>query len=223
MIETPKRVALFHAYGELPSMQPEKPDKASRLQVLAASEMIKRGQVDTVVFLVGHISSKGSTKKEGLSVAEKMANQLQKNLRNVPEGTVIVKSDAFSTRDEIEDFKKLSEGQNWVLMSVGKEAHLQRIKRAVKRKFGKRSSEVAVISLEEILTQDPNRTSYKKIIDNIRNSPEELAFIKRERIINLIDSIPFFGGWFLDNLNKLPIGKIIEARAHQMLTTKKTN
>lgn len=230
-IETPRKVALFHAYAELPSNHPGKPDKGSRLQVLAASEMLRRGEVDTVVFLAGHISPDGSTQKVGLSIAEKMTDQLKRNLRHIPEGAVIVSSDALSTRAEAEGFRRLSEDQGWDLTSVGKKAHLERVKRAIRRKFGARSSEVRVASHEEILTQNPRQVIrkghssprlidilYKKILDDMRISPEELAFVKRERMINLIDSVPLLGGWFLDNLNRIPIGKILEAWTHRTLS-----
>lgn len=212
-MENAERVAYFHAYAEMPSKQDWKPDRSARLQTLAAGELLRRGAIDRAVFLAGHMSYEGDTTKEGLSLAEKMAAQLRRNLPKTPEGAIIAQPLAMSTRDEIREFKQLAEGQNWHLSIVGKRAHLKRMQRSVGRFFGKDSSRVQIMCHEDILAQK----RYRKIIQAMQTSPEEQAFARRERIINLLDSIPLLGGWIIDNLNLLSITKILEARTYKAL------
>lgn len=233
----PRRVALFPGYVELPSRQPYKPDRNSRLQVLAAAEMIRRGELDTAYFLAGNISSDGTTgKDEWGGIAIRMEHQLYRNLPNLRLGESLVTiSTSMSTREEARNFRVvlgINDRKNQDhLMVVGKDAHLKRIKRAIRRSFGKRAEEIYILGQEAVLTGHPRQvirdgytspryvdTLYQQIFEKIRTSPEEQGFIKRERMINFVDSVPVVGGLALDLLNKLKIGKLLEAKAHKALS-----
>ncbi|MCL5019842.1 MAG: YdcF family protein [Patescibacteria group bacterium] len=230
----PRRIVLFPGYAELPSRQAYKPDRNSRLQVLAAAEMIRRGELATAYFLAGNISSDGTTGKDELGgIAVRMRQQLYRNLPHLArESSLVTVPTSMSTRQELRNFREILKVSNPEsqdrLTVVGKNAHLERIKRAVRRTFGKRAQSISILSHEAILIQHPRQvirnghaspryidTLYQQIFEKIRNSPEEQGFIKRERIINLIDSVPLVGGLALDILNKLRIGKMLEARAHK--------
>lgn len=233
----PRKIALFPGYAELPSRQPYKPDRNSRLQVLAAAEMIRRGELDTAYFLAGNISSDGTTGKDELGgIAVRMTHQLYRNLPNLARNSSLITiPTSMSTRQEVRNFREILKVNDFEnqdhLIVVGKNAHLERISRAIRRTFEKRAQEISILSQEAILTQHPRQvvrnghaspryidTLYQQIFGKIRNSPEEQGFIKRERIINLIDSIPLVGGLALDVLNKLRIGKMLEARTHKVLS-----
>lgn len=235
--QEPRRVALFPGYAELPSRQPYKPDRSSRLQVLAAAEMIRRGELDRACFLAGNISPDGTTGTDELGgIAIRMTQQLYRNLPNLNRDFALTTvASSMSTRQEVKNFReivKMNDSQNQDrLMIVGKDAHLKRIRRAVRRTFGKRAPVVSILSHEDILTQRPRQvvrnghtspryidTLYQQIFEKIRNSPEERGFITRERMINFIDSVPLVGGLALDVANKLKIAKILEAKAHKALS-----
>lgn len=154
----PKRIVLFPGYAELPSRQPYKPDRNSRLQVLAAAEMIRRGELDMVYFLAGNISPDGTTGKDELGgIATRMTQQLYRNLPNLArESSLVTVPTSMSTRQELKNFREIlkvndSESQDHLTV-VGKNAHLERIKRAVRRTFGKRAQTVSLLSHEVILT-----------------------------------------------------------------------
>jgi len=213
-----KPTALFSGYIEIPSPTEVdyKPDEYSRLQVLAAGELLRSGQIERVVFLAGDVPSEPNPGPDVHGgIGARMAEQLRRNFPNLPESAIVFYPVAKSTREEIAEFKKLARTRGWGdLMVIGKESHLERVQRAVNRIFGRRSQEVSVVSQESVLSRFPR---YARIIDEISNSPEEEAFAKREHLINIIDGIPMIGGMLLDLMNTDAV-KRLESKVHGKLT-----
>lgn len=213
-----KPVVLFNGYIEIPSRVPYKPDIYSRLQVLAASELLRRGKIETAVFLAGDVPSESNPEPDVYGgIGQRMAAQLRRNLPNLPESAIVFIPVAKSTRAEVRKFRQLAKEKGWTnLMAVGKESHLERVQRAINRIFGGKSKTIPVVSQESILTQFPQ---YSKIIDAIRDSQEEKAFSKRETLINTIDKLPIIGGMVLDLMNTDGV-KILESKIHRVLSGK---
>jgi hypothetical protein len=213
--EQESTAALFHSYVELPSSIPYKPDRWSRLQVLAAAELLRKGNITTAVFLGDDVPSDAHREPDAYGgLGARMAAQLHRNLPHLPDSAVVFIPVARSTREEIAGFKKLAQEQEreWTnLMAVGKEAHSKRIQRAIRRIFGRRNKAISVVSQESILAQYPR---YANIIAAMKESPEETAFIKREHLINAIDMFPVIGGKLLDLMNTDRV-KILESRLHR--------
>lgn len=215
MVET-KPIALFSGYGEVPSRQTYKPDKFSRLQVLAAAELLRRGKISKAVFLAGNISSDGSFGTDKLGgIAVRMGDQLRRNLPNLPEDSVIVMPTAMSTVEEVVSFSKLAKENGWNnLMVIAKDSHLKRVQRAVRRTFGKTRT-IPTTTQEAVLTESPQDILYQQIIAKVKNSSEEKGFTRREMLINLIDSIPIIGELVLRSMNR---SKTLEVRVHKILS-----
>jgi len=211
-------VALFTSYIELPSRVPYKPDESSRLQVLAAAELLGRKRVQAVVFAGGDIPSESNPEPDVYGgLGSRMAAQLRRDMPNLPESAIVLRPVARSTRGEIAEFKKLAQEREWAnLMVVSKKSHLERVQRAVNRFFGRRSRAIPVKSNEDILSKYPR---YASIIDKLKKSRGEQAFAKRERLINAIDRIPLIGGALLDLINTDDV-KILATRVHRILSGK---
>jgi hypothetical protein len=210
--------ALVSGYIEVPSngRVSYKPDKYSRLQVLAAGELLRSGQIERVVFLAGDVPSESNPEPDRYGgIGARMAAQLRRNMPNLPESAIVCHPVAKSTRKEVAEFRKLARTRGWGdLMVIGKESHLERVQRAVNRIFGRRSQEVSVVSQESVLSQFHR---YDRIIDEISNSPAEEAFAKREHLINKFDGIPMIGGILLDFLNRATGVKILESKVYGRL------
>ncbi len=213
-----KPFALFNGYIEIPSRVPYKPDEYSRLQTLAASELLRRGKIETAVFLAGDVPSESNPGSDVYGgIGQRMAAQLRRNLPNLPESAIVLIPVAKSTRAEVRKFRQLAKEKGWTnLMVVGKESHLERVQRAINRIFRRRSKTIRAVSQESILTQFPR---YSKIIDAVRDSQEEKAFSKRETLINTIDKLPIIGGLVLDLMNADGV-KILESKIHRVLSRK---
>ncbi len=203
-----KPVAIFHGYADFPH-RTGKPDIGSRFQALAASELLRRGLISKAVFLAGEVEEGQPT------VAEQMVKQIRRNLRNLDSSSVIIQPVAITTREEAQALRDISNQQGWDnLISIGKEFHVKRIKRAMRRKLKR---EIPVYSHEDVLRSkatmldsEPMPQRYADIIKNWEASPEERSFRKREQLINSIDAIPFVGGFTLDLLQKILRNKTIE-------------
>lgn len=213
-----KPVVLFNGYLEIPSRVSYKPDEYSRLQVLAAAELLRRGEIKTAVFLAGDVPSESNPESDVYGgIGKRMAAQLRRNLPNLPESAIVFLPVAKSTREEILEFRELAEERGWTnLMVVGKESHLERVQTAVNRFFRRRGKTIPVVSQESILIQF---SRYTKILDDVRNSQEEKAFLKREALINAIDKLPIIGGMLLDLMNTDGV-KILESKTHGVLSRK---
>lgn len=212
--DSEKPVALFNGYADWPRRK-GKPDVYSSLQVLAASELLRQGEIEAAVFTTGPI------KPGEPNIADRMAKQLQRNLVHMSENNVFVQiPKATSTRAEVEEFKKIARELGWNnLIIVGKEAHQKRIERAARRKFGRESKNIPIITTESIL-QEKGNTRYLHIIEKVKNSPQEQGFIRREKFIDLIDGIPFVGGTILDFIDKMLKNKNWEILVAKMLSRK---
>lgn len=213
-----KPVALFNAYAEW-RRRTDQPDVNSSLQVLAAGELLRQEKVEVVIFTAG------SLKAGEPFLANIMTNELHKNTRGHYENAVITRpAKKTSTRGEVEEFKRIAEENGWNnLMVIGKEAHVKRIRRAIKRAFRNRGNEISVKSTEDVLMYEspayaPNR--YRNIIHKVNESPQNKGFIRREKLISLVDSIPVIGGQLLDLLNKILVNKNLEMWVAKALSRK---
>ena len=187
--------------------------------------------------LAGVAFTTGSLSPDGEPLAQTLGSHLNRILpKTAIEKTVIVDphKGLASTRDEIRHFRELAEQNGWHdVLSIGKEAHAERIQRAIKRIF----PAMMFIAAEDIL-RDPildqtgvlphmRRNLYTSvdssqgIIEKLRSSPTETSFRKREKLLNMIDSIPAVGGTMLDLLNRSRWIKQLEEKLLDLLRTKK--
>ena len=213
-----KPVVLSLGYAEWPRRQGQ-PDVYSSLQVLAAGELLRQSKIEAVVFTTG------SLKKGGSTIAQAMTNELNINTREHYKDSVInAPPKETSTRAEIRQFEKIAQERGWNnLMVIGKNAHLKRIRRAIKRTFRNRGDEIPVKSTEDVLMTEapvyaPNR--YRDIIRKVHASAQDQGFKRREKIISLVDSIPLIGGQLLDLLNKILANKNLEMWTAKVLSRK---
>ena len=211
---TPHHVALVHGYadfGQNPK-RPDIPDYSSRLGILAVGELFLMERLAGVAFTTGSLSP------DGESLAQVLGSHLNRILpKTAIEKTVIVDphKGLASTRDEIRHFRELAEQNGWQdVLSIGKEAHAERIQRAIKRIF----PAMMFIAAEDILRNpliDKEGTlarirkdlyvpydSSPGILNKLGNSGIETSFKKREKLLNIIDSVPLIGGPMLDILNR---------------------
>ena len=91
--------ALLNGYFEIPSKTPGKPDEYSRLQALAAAELLRGGKVNRVVILAGDVPSESNPGIDAYGgIGPRMAAQLRRNMPHLPESAIILQPVAKSTR-----------------------------------------------------------------------------------------------------------------------------
>jgi hypothetical protein len=173
-----ERAILIHSY--LPDLkEAERPDRLSRTSLLAAAELYRRDETDTLCITVQSVLSNLLVERLGML----LYNSLKDNL--------VVKSEAISTVEEIRSFKRLAEENNWSdLLFLGHSEHLPRVKREVQRIFKHSEKKVEVKSVEGILSRFPR---YQGILADMENWPEKQYVKWQEKRTNFVSQIPFLG------------------------------
>lgn len=83
---------------------------------------------------------------------------------------------------------------------------------------------VSVRSTEDVLTKNAPeyaRGRYVRILDRVKESPQEKGFRRRDGLINAIDAIPVVGGTLLDILDRVMRNKALEAWVMKLLSRKR--
>jgi hypothetical protein len=201
-MERERKYLIVHGYFEYPSKQPQHPDINCRLQLLAANELWKKGEVDVFVFPTGVGDP---------TIGERMAGHLQKINPHIPAGTLYVANPTIAgttTITETEVAKKIiaMDEHPKRISSIGRRWHIQRLQRDVNREF---KTQVTVYSSDEVLAQaDQQHKShrYSHILDNWQKSDCEAAIMRREQLVNKIDAIPVVGKLLIKTVNKITNG-----------------
>lgn len=194
-----KTAILLHGYGNLTSPRGIiKPDTRGRLQLLAARRLAAFN--NTEIGLTG-----GKIFPDFPPLALVMQDHLGRTAKTIPQDTVIANPVARNTNQEAKAFAKMARERGWKDITViGSKTHLQRIKRANKRAFGK-GSNLTFHAAEDVL-QAPSTSKravdvmLNRIINKLERSKEEKTFKKHETVLNLIDSIPLFGNYIINFL-----------------------
>lgn len=145
-----------------------KPDRLTRLGLLAAAELYRHGVVDKICFTLV---------EELTDLQVKRINVL---LNNPPEEDIVLQPEAVTTRGEIKTFKALAEANGWVdLFTVGYPIHIPRIKKETERTFKDRK--VVNISTKDVLFRF---IRYHSILSDLENWPEHKSLDLNEKILN---------------------------------------
>ncbi len=192
-----KPVMLVHGYWF--GRKGVRPDTFGRLQVLAACELLRQGEIERIVF------TSASSDKNGHQMAEVMANQASRNLPKLAKDRIIASACGPHTRGEVSEFKKIAEAHGWDnLVSLGSEKHTKRIKKANWEIFYR---DIPVLKTEEVLTRDILIRRYRKIVYQFRRSREVRELQSQEYWMNKIDQIPLSGA-LLDIIARLAPGTV---------------
>lgn len=180
-------VALLHSYLSDREGK-ERPDKLSRVGILAAAELYRHGDIDKICITV----------KPQLSGPQ--VRRLKTLLNNPPEEDVVVDAKTVTTEEEIKTFKKLAEENEWnSLITIGNHIHLPRIKREIRKTF--KSGRVEAKSSREILSHYPR---YSSILSEMEGWPEQRSQALLENILN----VPILGRLALKMAPLLPRLKV---------------
>ena len=176
-------VALLHSYLSDREGK-ERPDRLSRVGILAAAELYRRGDIDKICITVEP------------QLSGPQVRRLTILLNNPPEEDIVVNAKTVTTEEEIKTFKKLAEEKEWSnLITIGNHAHLPRIKREIRKTF--KSGRVEAKSSREILSQYPR---YSSILSEMENWPEQRSLALQEKILKL----PILGSLILKMAPHLP-------------------
>ncbi|MGD8744074.1 MAG: ElyC/SanA/YdcF family protein [Candidatus Woesebacteria bacterium] len=163
-----RTAVLQHSYlGD--RREDNKPDRLTRLGILAALEMYRGGEIDIIcINVVPELSD---------SQVERYKMLLKNGLNDED---LIVEAETVSTAGEVKKFKQLADERGWEkLITIGNKVHLPRIKKEVKKTFGDR--EVTVMSAEEILSR---YSRYLSILEDKEGWPEQRSLALQERILS---------------------------------------
>lgn len=208
---------LVHGYGDYPRKRKGKPDISSSFQALAAAELWRQGKVEAFFLPTGAIDSGQPP------IGEQIAKQLRRNIPHLPEAAIVAIPCTTTTRGEIREFKNIAQEKGWSkLADLCKEGQLRRARRAIKESFGRNSKEITVFTAESVL-RTTNSRRYSQLLDRWENSSEEQAFRRREKLINIIDGVPFFSGALLEIANKLMGNKKLEIWVLKLLGKGQSN
>lgn len=195
-IECEKHLTLVHGYG-FDERGRDKPDVRGRLTILAALELKRQGFIDQIALTAG-VQQAGER-----ALAGPMLRQLHRNNPNLLYQDVLFSTAGIGTTGEIEEFKKISNKEKTDNLAVlATETHAGRIKRRLKKKFGKSASEITIFTVEDVLTNMVESRRYAGLVEGMLVSEDESAFKKREATIRQIERIPF-GAYFVDSMVRL--------------------
>lgn len=167
MLMNKERVALVHGY--LADREGKnRPDRLTRVGILAAAELYRHGEIDKVCF----------TAKSELS--DSQVKRFKRLLNNPPKEDIVVDAKVVTTRGEVETFKEMAERYNWQnLVTIANKNHLPRIRRETKRIF--KDVDVKSLSSREVLAKHPR---YIPILVDMKNWGEQISLSFQERILN---------------------------------------
>lgn len=187
-MSTERPAALVHSY--LADRQDSsKPDRLTRVGILAAAELYRHGKIDKICITV----------ESGLSSPQ--VKRLKMLLPGLPHEDLVVEPETVTTRQEIETFEELAAEYGWErLMSVADTLHLPRIKREIKRSYIKGDTDIETKSSQEVLSQYPR---YTGILTEIDSWPESRSLRIQEGLL----AIPVLGSLLSKVVEHLP-GKV---------------
>ena len=161
-------VALLHSYLSDREGK-ERPDRLSRVGILAAAELYRRGDIDKIYITVEP------------QLSGPQVRRLKILLNNPAEEDIVVNAKTVTTEEEIKTFRKLAEENEWnSLITIGNHAHLPRIKREIRKTF--KGSRIEAKSSREILSQYPR---YSSILSEMEGWPEQRSLALQEKILRL--------------------------------------
>lgn len=165
-----KPVALLHSY--LSDREGRKrPDRLSRVNILAAAELYRHGEIDKICITVEP------------QLSNPQVRRLKTLLNNPPEEDIVVDAKTVTTREEIETFRSLAEGSGWNnLITIGNSAHLPRIRKEIQKAFTDKSMRIEPKSSSEILSQYPR---YANVLRDMESWPEQQSLSLQEKILNM--------------------------------------
>jgi hypothetical protein len=186
-----------------------KPDVFGCMQASAA---VKLAKSDNAILV---FNSK-NVQKDGSIVAYAMAEETKKLLPSTDDSFLLIEPTATNTHGEVKSFKQLAKDNGWgTLQALTIEAHVPRVKRAIRRKFGrKKAAQISILITEKVLENEPLTST----ID--WHDRHYLGMKRREKFLNAIDAIPFVGGITLDIIDKLLGNKRLEAASVKILARK---
>src|SRR3990172_5952238 len=162
-------VALLHSY--LADREEEgKPDRLSRVNILAVSELYRRGKIDKICITVIPELSNMQVKR------------LKTLLNDISEEDLVVKPQTVTTKEEVTTFGDLAKENGWNnLITIGNPVHLPRIRKEIKKAFKEKSIRIEAKSSSEILSE---YTRYAQILRDMESWPEQEAQKFLEKILN---------------------------------------
>jgi hypothetical protein len=164
-----KPVAMLHSYLADREGR-ERPDRLSRVNILAAAELYRHGKIDKICITVEP------------ELSEIQSNRLKSLLNSLREEDLVVEPQAVTTREEVETFGNLAKENGWNnLITIGNPVHLPRIRKEIHRVFKDKGIRVEAKSSSEILSQYPR---YTKILDDMENWPEQQSLSFQEKVLN---------------------------------------
>lgn len=184
-ISIEKPVALIHAYAhDTQGLSP-----LDKLNILAASELMKRDLISRLVVLCGPLIDGRPP------LAELAAAQIKSNLPGIDPEMITIRTTARSTIGEVTAFAELAKELNLKpdrLVQIGLLPHLRRIQRTKKDVFGEEAQQVRVVSAERLLNMfDPQK--YNPMIRTVRTLPLYKGMEKIEPIKNMVQALPLIG------------------------------
>lgn len=145
------------------------PDRLSRINILAAAELYRRGEIDKICITV----------KPELSEAQ--VKRLKALLSGAPQEAVLVKPQTVTTREEITTFRGLARENGWEsLVTIGNPAHLPRIRKEIEKAFRDKRTKIEAKSSSEVLSHYPR---YAPLLHEMENWPEQLSLNFQEKIL----------------------------------------
>lgn len=186
-----------------------KPDVFGCMQASAAAKLAESGKTILV------FNSK-NVQKDGRIVAHTMAEETNRLSPSLDNSSLQIEPTATNTRGEVKTFKQLAKDNCWdTLQVLTIEAHVPRVRRAIRRKFGrKRAARIPILVTEKVLEKEQQTST----ID--WNDSHYLGMKRREKFLNIIDALPFIGGVTLDIIDKLLGNKRLEAASVKILAGK---
>ena len=162
-------VALLHSY--LADREEEgKPDRLSRVNILAVSELYRRGKIDKICITVIPELSNMQVKR------------LKTLLNDISEEDLVVKPQTVTTKEEVTTFGDLAKENGWNnLITIGNPVHLPRIRKEIKKAFKEKSIRIEAKSSSEILSEYPR---YAQILRDMESWPEQESQKFLEKILN---------------------------------------
>jgi len=163
-----ERAVLIHSYLA-DREDKEKPDRLTRLGLLAASELYRHGEIDKICITVEPELSRPQVKR------------LRRLLNDPPEEDIISKEETVTTEGEVKSFKNAVEEKNWRNpLTIGNETHIPRIKREIRKTFKEVSIETT--TPRKVLARYPR---YSSILKEMDGWPEQLSLSRHERVLNI--------------------------------------
>lgn len=189
-----ERVAFIHSYlSDTDKGGNPIPDRPTRACMLAAAELKRQNQVDTIALSV--------VPELSIPITKRLKMLLPKYLDNKD---LISTEVTETTKGEVKEIKRLSEEKSWgEVVSVVISPHKNRVEQNVRRMLGNNQETVRVKTYAEVLKGVRQDHLYDGIISESVSWAEVRKFGKLEAIIQRSSKIPFIGGYLAYDLPDL--------------------